>query len=336
MLAALPDWLAHFLPTPGGMSKRVFITGGTGFIGSKLVRALERRGDVPIVLTRDRSSAHERLGDRVHVVVGDPMRAGPWYRNLAHTDAVVNLAGAPINGKRWTEDYMHEVRSSRVDTTRALVSHIAGLHPDHRPQVLVSASAVDYYPFAETLARNPGWDADEEITEEGPTGDTFLAKVCDEWEEEALGAREHEVRVVLMRTGFVLGDSGALPLIARAFRYYLGGPLGSGKQWFSWIHIDDVVHAYLHAIDDQRLSGPINAVAPNPVRNQEFARALGHVLQRPSWLPAPEVALRVALGPMATYLVHGRRAVPTALTDEGFDFAYPDLDDALAAAVTSR
>jgi uncharacterized protein len=312
------------------MSKRIFMTGGTGFIGTALVDALADRGDLAVVLTRDHERGRKRLGYKALLIEGDPTRDGPWYEEIDGCDAVINLAGAPISGKRWSSEYMRKMRDSRVQTTRALVRALGALPEDRRPRVLVSASAVDLYPFEEKLTSRAGWEPGEEVTEEGPYDDSFLSRLCQTWEEEARRAEQYGVRVVVMRTGVVLGEDGALPLITRPFKLYLGGPLGKGDQWFSWIHVHDVVAGYLHALDDDQLSGPVNLVAPEAVRNREFAHALGEVLHRPSWLPAPELALRLALGELAEHLTHGRRAVPTALIEHGFDFAYPTIDKALA------
>lgn len=312
------------------MRQRIFMTGGTGFVGNALVRALAQRGDVTVVLTRDPGKARKRLGHKAVLVEGDPMLDGPWYEELRGCDAVINLAGAPLGGKRWTTDYMRKMRDSRLQSTRALVRALKAAPPAEMPRVLISASAVDCYPFEEKLVSRAGWEPGEEVTEEAPYGDGFLARLCRSWEDAALEAGKHGVRVVLMRMGIVLGQDGALRLITRPFKLFLGGPLGSGEQWFSWVHIEDVAAAYMRALDDGELRGPVNVVAPASTRNRDFAHALGEALHRPSWLSTPRIALRLALGRLADHLTHGRRAVPAALVEHGFRFTYPTINAALA------
>lgn len=344
------------------MSKRIFITGGTGLIGSALVEALRGRGDQVIVLTRDPDKARRVFGSEregVELVEGDPAFAGPWQRHLADVHAVVNLAGASIAGKRWDSRYKQILRDSRVEGTRCVVEGIAALYVGKpagepagesagepageaqavgadagagagargRPTVLVSASGVDYYPFDVDLAT--AMDEDDEITESAPPGSSFLARVCRSWEEEAVAAEPLGVRVVRMRTGLVLGHGGAFDRMALPFRLFAGGPIGSGRQWVSWVHIDDVVRAYLFALDEDTLRGPVNLVAPGAVRAKPFARALGHALRRPSWLPVPGFAVKAAVGELAEYVLHGRRAVPAALQAHGFAFHYPEVEAAL-------
>lgn len=307
-----------------GMSKRIFITGGTGFIGSALVAQLRARGDDVIVLTRDPERAAGKFDAEVELVRGDPNRAGPWQAQLAGVDAVVHLVGEAMDSQRWDAQFKQRLRDSRVETTRYVVEGIAALAPDVRPRALVSASGVDYYPAADRFS-----DGDE-VTERDPPGDRFLARLCVNWEREAAAAEAHGARVVRMRTGLVLGAGGALDKMSLPFKLFAGGPIGSGRQWISWLHVDDATRAYVHAIDDDKLAGPVNLVAPVAVRAKEFARALGNALGRPSWLPVPGVALKVTLGEFADYILHGRRAVPAALLAHGFQFSYPELQSALA------
>lgn len=316
------------------MSKRVFVTGGTGFIGSALVEALRGRGDDVVVLTRDAARARQQLGSRapgVELVEGDPAFGGAWQAHLAGADAVVNLAGASVAGKRWDARYKQMIRDTRVESTRYLVEGMAALGGDaSRPAVLVSASGVDYYPFDVDLSAALDLDEDDEVTESAPPGSSFLARVCWSWEAEAMAAEPLGVRVVCMRTGLVLGPGGAFERMALPFRLFAGGRIGSGRQWVSWVHLEDAVRAYLFALDEASVRGPVNLVAPEPVRAKHLARALGRALHRPSWLPVPGFALKAAAGELAEYLLHGRRAVPAALHAHGFSFRYRDVEAALA------
>jgi len=326
---------------------KVFVTGGSGYLGRAIALALVERGDQVVVLSRDPDRARAALPAAVTLVAGDPTAAGTWQAAVAGCDGAINLAGEPLADRRWDARYRQIARDSRVDATRFLVEAMAAAEP--RPRVLVSASGVDAYAFDADL---PIEDDDDEVDESAPRGSSFLARLCRDWEDEAIAAEAHGVRVVLMRTGVVVGGRGGpIDRWARAFRFFAGGRLGSGRQWMSWVHIDDVVGAYLFALDaDGRssggyrdapaavLSGPVNLVAPGRLRNREFARRLGQALHRPSLIPTPARALRFALGDFAEYLLHGRPAVPRALLSAGYVFRHPELDPALLAArpVTDR
>ena len=312
------------------MSKRVFVTGGTGFIGSALVDALRGRGDEVVVLSRDAARARRKLGHGVEVVEGDAALGGAWQERLRGADAVVNLAGAPVAGQRWDARYKQRIRDSRVEGTRYVAEGMAAIEAEARPGVLVSASGADYYPFDVDLEAADIMDEDDAVTESAPPGDSFLARVCRSWEAEAMAAEEHGARVVCMRTGLVLGRDGAFSRMALPFRLFAGGPIGSGRQWMAWVHLEDAVRAYLFALDQEGLRGPVNLVAPGPVRARDFARALGKALHRPSWLPVPGLAVKVAAGELSEYLLHGRRVVPTALEAHGFTFHFPAVEPALA------
>lgn len=311
------------------MSKRVFITGGTGFLGRQLCAALRARGDSVVVVSRNPDRAVAQLPDGVDVTEGDPAYAGHWQDAVRGADAVINLAGQSIAGKRWSARYKQFIHDSRIETTRYLIEAMAGCIDDERPPVLVSASGIDYYPFSIDLGYSLPMDGDEAIDEGGPLGDTFLARVCRNWESEAVEAEELGVRVVRMRTSLILGRGGPLDRMAGPFRFFVGGRIGSGRQWFSWVHQDDAVAAYLFAVDRDEMSGPINLVAPESIQAGPFARVLGRTLGRPSWLPVPGFALKRAVGEFSEYLLHGRRAVPAALQAAGFTFAYPDAASAL-------
>lgn len=310
---------------------RVFVTGGSGYLGRAIIRQLVERGDQVVVLSRDAARARTLLPEQVGIVEGDPTAAGPWQAAVAGCDAAINLAGENASARRWDARFRQIVHDSRVDATRFLVEAIAAASP--RPQVLVSASGIDAYPFDADL---PVLDDDDEVDESAPYGSSFMARVCRDWEEEATGAAAHGVRVVLMRTAVVVGGvDSAIQRWARAFKWFAGGRLGSGRQWMSWVHLDDVVAAYLFALDTPSLSGPVNLVAPGRVRNREFARRLGRALGRPSFIPTPARALHLAVGDFADYLLHGRPAVPRALLAAGYVFRHPELEPALFTARTS-
>jgi uncharacterized protein len=313
------------------MASTVFVTGATGFVGQALVRALRDRGDRVVALSRDVDRARRHLGEpdaTLTLIAGDPTAPGPWQERLADCAAVIHLAGESIAGRRWNAHYRQRLLDSRVDSTRFVVEGLARVPAAARPAVLLSASGVDYYPFAIDLL---GAGDEDRFDETGPRGEGFLSRLCRDWEHEAFGARELGLRVAVLRTGLVLGrGGGALERITLPFRLFVGGPVGSGKQWMSWVHLADVVGSYLFVFDTPHLSGPVNVVAPGAVRQRELARAIGRTLHRPSWLPVPAPALRLAVGPVAEYLLHGRRVVPAALEAAGYRFCYPDLAPALS------
>lgn len=306
---------------------KVVVTGATGFIGQPLVARLRERGDDVTALVRDVGRARERLGD-VRAVQAELETPGPWCDELAGAEAIVHLAGEPIVDKRWDARVKQQIRDSRVESTRTIVEAIG--KASSRPRVLVTASGADYYAFAD---REHGFD-DDEVTEDDPAADTFLGRLCRDWEAEALAAQPLGVRVVCMRTGLVLGKHGGMLARARRpFDLFAGGKLGSGRQWMSWIHLDDVVAGYVAAISDERYRGPINLVTDS-TRNADFARALGKALGKPSWLPVPAFAIKAAVGSeLAEYVLEGRRVVPAKLRALGFTWRYPTLEEALAAAV---
>ncbi|MBK9034695.1 MAG: TIGR01777 family protein [Myxococcales bacterium] len=308
--------------------KRIVVSGATGLLGRPLVAALVARGDEVTVWCRDAARARAALGDGVTAVVADLETAGPWLDAAAGADAIVHLAGEPIAGGRWDARRKQAIRDSRVESTRMIVEGLARLPAERRPGALITASGADYYPFADRSL-----DDDDEITEADGAGSSFLARVCKAWEAEAAAAEPLGVRVVRMRTGVVIGPGGALAKMTTPFKLFAGGRIGSGEQWFAWIHQDDAVAGYLAAIDDARYRGPINLVAPDTVRNRDLARALGQAMHRPSWLPVPAFALKAAVGELAEYLLEGRRVVPAALTRLGFRFAHPTLAGALGAAL---
>lgn len=273
---------------------KVAVTGASGLIGSRLVAELKRRGDSVVALPR-----------------GAP-------GDLSGADGVVNLAGEPLS-QRWTAAAKGRIRSSRVEGTKALAAAISQADPP--PGVLVSASAAGYY----------GDRGAEELDESAPAGEGFLASVCVDWER---AADEAAVRVVKIRAGVVLDRSGgALKQMLTPFRAGLGGPIGGGRQYMSWVSLDDIVGIYLAALSDEAWSGPVNGSAPTPVTNAEFSRALGRALKRPAVVPVPAVALKVLYGEMGSVVTGGQRMVPRRALELGYDFAHPQLEDALRAAL---
>lgn len=304
---------------------RVVLTGATGFIGTALVRALRARGDSVAVLTRRPSMLRERFGDAIRPIQWHPGERGPWMAQLADFEAVINLAGRPAVGVRYDEAVKSEIRDSRVLVTQQLVGALAELRRDRRPKVLVSASAVGYY----------GNRAMGELADESTApGQGFLAEVCVAWERAAAAATAAEVRVVTPRIGIVLGaNGGALQAMRRPFQWFLGGPIGSGRQAVSWIHLQDLVRIFMLCIDDARFVGAVNATAPMPVDNLAFSKAVGATLGRPAWLPVPASILRWVLGEGAEPLLEGQPAAPIVLAQVGFEWKYPTLSTALAEAL---
>jgi hypothetical protein len=303
---------------------RAFITGGTGLIGRRLVGELLARGDSVAVLTRDAGAAREALPVAVELVEGDPTAPGPWQQAVSDADAVVNLAGEPIFARRWSAAQKRRILTSRVQATRSVVDAMANLAPG--PRTLINASGVGYY----------GPRGDEELDEDSPAGSDFLAQVGREWEAAAAAATKAGIRVVLLRTGVVLApEGGALKQMALPFRLHVGGPVGSGRQWVSWVHIEDLVGVILFALDNESIQGPVNGTAPRPVTNREFAMTLGRVLGRKSWLPVPRIALRVAIGQVADLAARGQRAFPRKAVEAGYRFRYVRLSDALEQILRS-
>ena len=297
---------------------RVGVVGATGFVGKALVAALAERGDAVVAFSRDPAKARRALARVADARSLEAITA----EGVADLDAVVNLAGESIGAKRWDAEYKAAILESRVSTTRRVVDAIGAA--GRRPQVLINASAVGFY----------GPRGDEEVTEATPSGDDFLSGVCREWEREAERVSSFGAREVRMRLGVVLGDGGgSLEKMLLPFKMFVGGPVGDGRQWFSWVHLADVVGAIVWALDHPTLHGAVNVTAPEPVRFRDFAEALGRRLRRPSWLPVPAFALRLAMGQMAEVVVTGQRAVPAALIADGYSFKYSRIDDALTTVV---
>jgi uncharacterized protein (TIGR01777 family) len=296
---------------------RIVITGGTGLIGSAVAREMGSAGHEVVVLTRDPAKTGP-LPPNTRAVQWDGRTAGDWAKLLDGDTVIVHLAGDSVAAGRWTEEKKRRIRDSRVESGRAVLEAVR--QAKAKPRALLQGSAVGYY----------GDAGDEVVSELHPPGDDFLARVCVEWEASTAEVATMGVRRPVLRTGIVLSDQGgALPRMALPFRMLAGGPLGNGRQWLAWIHEVDEVGAIRFLIEREEADGPFNLTAPGPVTNRELSRALGQVLHRPSFAPAPGFALRLLLGEMADVLLHGQRAVPRRLLDLGYVFRYPEALGAL-------
>ena len=300
---------------------KVAIAGATGFVGSRLVEKLQAAGHQVVVLSRDAQRARRVFPasayPNLEVVAYTPAESGDWQKSIAGCDGVVNLAGAPIAEERWTQARQQAILDSRRLTTAKLVEAIVNANP--RPSVFVSGSAIGYYGTSETA----------EFDETSPAGDDFLAAVCKEWEAAAQPAKNAGTRLAILRLGIVLGMGGALGKMLPAFKLFAGGPLGTGKQWFSWVHREDLVDLILYALQNSQVQGVLNATAPNPVRMNELCQTLGEVLKRPSWLPVPSFALELLLGDGAKVVLEGQKVLPKQTLASGFQYQYPTLKLAL-------
>ncbi len=297
---------------------RVFITGATGFIGRPLCTRLTDAGHEAVAWVRDESRARALLNPSIKLVCA--RHGGSIRDEIALADAVINLAGEPVFGARWTPERKRAIVESRVNLTREIIEAIA--EASKRPTVLVSASAVGYY----------GDCGDRIVEDDSPVGHDFLAAVCRDWEAAAMEAWAGGVRVFIPRIGIVLGaGGGALAAMMLPFRFGLGGPVGSGRQFVPWIHLDDMIAIIIAAVDDGRLAGPMIAAAPNPVTNGDLAHAIGRAMGRPSLIRMPAFLLRLAFGEAAMVLCGGQRVRPRKLEQAGFRWRYPTIESALAA-----
>ncbi|MBA2251209.1 MAG: TIGR01777 family protein [Nitrospirales bacterium] len=296
---------------------KIVVSGGTGFIGRSLCRLFIEHGQDVTVLSRQRD---EKAADsRATMVYWDGITRGTWERALVGANAVINLAGAPIADRRWTPTRKAALMDSRVGTTRLLIEALSAL--PRTPEILINGSAIGYY----------GPRDNEPLRETAEPGSGFLTDLCRRWEQQAMSAERLGTRVVCLRTGMVLGkQGGALPRMLLPFRLFMGGPMGSGDQWISWIHVDDLTRLIHWLLITPHITGGVNAVAPHPVTMREFAATLGNVLKRPSWLPVPALALRLALGEFSTLMTTGQRVLPAVALQNGFEFRYPSLFMALA------
>jgi len=308
---------------------RVFVTGGTGLIGYRLVKQLLQRGHQPVVVTRRYGTARQMLGTEADLVEGDPMKPGDWQDRLVECDAVLHLAGENVFAHRWSTKFKQLLVDSRIQSTRLVVEALKRQprRGDGQPKVLVNASAIGYY----------GPHGNEELTEDSPPGNDFLARLCVDWEKEALAAQVAGVRVAMVRVGVVLDSAGgALAKLLTPFRLFLGGPVGSGRQIMSWIHHEDLINLFLLPLDNAQASGPLNGTAPNPLTNKEFSRILGKVLHRPSFFWTPGFMLRLGLGEVANVITAGQRVVPRKALHLGYTFKYPLLEAALTEILEAK
>ncbi|WP_330203765.1 thylakoid membrane protein ThyD [Cyanobacterium sp. DS4] len=299
---------------------KIAITGATGFIGEQLVNKLAIKHQI-VIFTRNiekaKSAFKASLLSNLEFVSYTPKQAGEWQKKIDGCDAVVNLAGAPI-AERWTTDYKREILESRQLGTRMIVEAIS--QGENKPKVLINASAIGYYGTSET----------ETYTEISPAGNDFLAEVCQSWENEAQKVTSEGVRLAIFRLGIVLGNGGALAKMIPPFKIFAGGPIGSGKQWFSWVHIDDVVNMIENALTSDNIEGIFNATAPYPVTMNQLCETLGNVLKRPSWLPVPSIALELLLGDGAKVVLEGQKVLPQKTQEVmNYDFQYSNLKSAL-------
>ena len=287
-------------------------------MGSNLADFLISKGHQVTAIGRSEPQ-HRFDRENYHFVAADTTRKGPWQKELADADAVVNLAGATIF-KRWTEKYKKKIYDSRVLTTRNVVEAL----PSGTKLTLCSASGAGYY----------GSRGDDVLKEDERPGRDFLAGVSMDWEKEALRASAKGARVAVLRFGVVLGkNGGAMSKLIPAFKLFVGGPLGDGHQWFPWLHLDDLMAAMVFVLEHPEVSGPLNFCAPNPVRNCELAQTLGEVLSRPSFMPAPAFMIRLAMGEFGDVFLGSQRTIPDKLVNHGFSFQYPDIRGAIEAIV---
>jgi uncharacterized protein len=299
---------------------KIAIAGGSGFIGRVLQEKLIKEGHEIFVLTRDPGKI--KTANRIKAVGWLKENSSP-EEELQGIGAIVNLAGESING-RWTKEKKQGIVSSRIKVTREIIRIMDKM--EHKPEVLINASAVGYYGMSETASFT------EETTRHA---EDFLAKVAREWEAEAARAEKMGVRTVYTRFGVVLGNQGALPLMVLPYRWGVGGTIGSGRQWLSWIHVKDVAGIIHHAIQNKRLQGPLNATAPHPVRMKEFGKTIASVLHRPHWLPVPGFALKMGLGEMSDMLLGGQKVIPKKAVETGYSFEFPELKPALRSILRS-
>jgi len=300
---------------------KIAVTGATGFVGTRLVERLQEEGHSVLVLTRDAARGQrvfpKTAFPQVEVVGYTPLESGEWQGAIAGCDGVVNLAGAPIADERWTPQRKQEILDSRKIGTQKIVEAIAQANP--KPSILVNSSAIGFYGSSETAT----------FDETSAGGSDFLAQVCKEWETEAQKVKATGTRLVIIRTGIVLGMGGAIEKMLLPFKLFAGGPIGSGRQWFSWIHRDDLVNLILKALTDPQMDGTFNGTAPNPVRMAEFTKNMGEVMNRPSWLPVPAIALEALLGDAAQVVLQGQQVLPKRTQESGFQYQYATVKPAL-------
>lgn len=297
---------------------KIAIIGGTGLIGVALSEELKSRGDEILLISRDLHSAKSKNKFAVKYFKWDYKTPTQLTEQINNYNTVINLTGAPIGGRRWSKSYMKEIRNSRIEITQLLAEALCGC--ENVPQTFISASAAGFY----------GDAGDKILTEDSPQGNDFLANICAEWENASGNVLKENIRLVNIRTGIVLSnEGGALSKMLLPYKLFLGGPLGNGNQWFPWIHVKDEVGAIIFTIDNDKINGPVNLTAPNPVKMKELSKSLGRALNRPSFFKVPKFALRMVAGKIAGSLVSSQRAVPKKLLDEGYKFNFAEVEDAL-------
>ncbi|MEM7552959.1 MAG: TIGR01777 family oxidoreductase [Cyanobacteria bacterium P01_A01_bin.84] len=304
---------------------KVAVTGATGFVGSRLVERLQSQGEQVLVFSRNVARAEKvfppKAFPNVEIIAYTPTKTGDWQNAISGCEGVVNLAGEPIAESRWTPERKQSILSSRKLGTEKIVEAIKAANS--KPSVLVNASAIGFYGTSETAT----------FDESSAAGNDFLAEVCQAWEAEARKVKESGTRLVILRLGIVLGMGGALAKMIPPFKLFAGGPIGSGSQWFSWIHRDDVVDLILQALENTQMEGIYNATAPVPVRMKELCDAMGRVMNRPSWLPVPGLALEALLGEGAKVVLEGQKVLPKRTKEAGFNYQYSQIESALAEII---
>ncbi|MEO1396343.1 MAG: TIGR01777 family oxidoreductase [Cyanobacteria bacterium J06634_5] len=306
---------------------KIAVTGATGFVGTRLVERLIEEGHDARIFTRSVEKARRVFGaskfkQSVEFVAYTPTESGDWQKDVSGCDGVVNLAGEPIS-ERWSAERKKRILNSRKLGTEKLVEAIS--HAEQKPAVLVSSSAIGFYGTSESA---------EFFETSEPIENDFLSQVCQDWEAAANQAKDAGVRVAIVRTGIVLGDGGAVAKMLPPFKLYAGGPIGSGQQWFSWIHIDDLVNLFIKALVDSSMQGVYNGTAPNPLRMKDFCQTLGDVIDRPSWLPVPDFAIEALLGDGAVVVLKGQKVLPERTQASGFTYEYDEAKAAIQNIVS--
>lgn len=300
---------------------KIAISGATGFVGSRLVAKLNAEGHRILVLTRNTTFAQKvfppQAFPNLEIIAYTPIVSGAWQDTIAGCDGVVNLAGEPIAEGRWTPERKQEILNTRKLGTQKIVEAIAKSQP--QPSVLINTSAIGYYGTSETAS----------FDEDSANGKDFLAQVCQEWEAEARKVKDTNVRLVILRFGIILGNGGALGKMITPFKLFAGGPIGTGQQWFSWIHLYDIVSLIIQALTKSTMEGVYNGTAPQPVSMNDLSTTMGKVMNRPSWLPVPGFAIEAILGDGAKVVLEGQQVLPKRTLESGFEYQYPNLQSAL-------
>ena len=300
------------------MKKRVIITGASGLIGFNLCKELIKRGDEITIFSRKPDKTKKEIQGAADYIYWNYNKPEEWQSIVDGKNAIIHLAGANISGKRWTKKYKNEILKSRIESTKNLISAIN--KSTDKPECFIISSAVGYY----------GNAGEKILTELSEPGYDFLSIVCQQWENASKAVDNLEIRRVNIRTGIVLSNNaGALYRMLLPFKLFIGGPLGNGRQWFPWIHIDDIVRVYIQALDNKLISGPINAAAPGIISMKEFSKILGKILNRPSMFPVPRIILRLVIGQAAESFLASQRVIPKKLLENGFKFKYENIQDAL-------